>query len=238
MPGQNRQDTQAQFMDELHVKYNQRYESYYQRTVFDHYNVEVLQHYMDQADWQGAERYNNAIITELDDEVSESERMPLIKLIQKDFAQFLPAFQEQTRPAFEHAFSVAENKPEVKALFHGFQPEEIGRKRRRCVLWLCQEYDPLSSEWIDSKIKKGHPRFKLPDMTINVDDYVQARQVDINDQKALTIMLTMNTLLNIYVRNTISLALCKILATIPNRKIPVGMSMLDGDPDAIYINYL
>ncbi len=172
MSEQNGQNTQMKFIDNLRVKYNQRLDSYYQTIEFKNYNIEVLQYYIDQADWQGAEKYNNAIITKLDDEVSQSERAPLIKSIQDDFAQFLPGFQKQTKPAFEYAFSVAENRPEIKALFHGFQPEEIGRKRRRCILWLCQEYNPLSLEWIDSKIKAGHPRFKLPDITIYVDDYI------------------------------------------------------------------
>jgi len=224
-------------MIKLRQKYEQSDNSFRQAKEFEDYNVEILQHYIDQADWEGAKIYNNTIITELDDEVSEAERTPLVESFTKDLRQFLPSFQEETKGAFERAFSVAEKKPEVKALFHGFSTTDSHGKGR-CMLNLCREYEPTSLEWVGDKLKKGHPRFKLPHMTVNVFDYTKLGEVNIEDRKLLLSMTILSVLFNQYLENAISLALCMVLHDIPNRNIPVGMKRIGSDIYYRYISYL
>ena len=223
---QGKQKNGDQFYDDFRQKFNARLNTYKEFMLFDDFDTEIVQFFVDKRNWRGCLNFYNTVL----DGFIEHPPTIQVDAFKQDIEKFIPGFQEDTKVAFLRAFDVANQKPEIKALFYCFEHRNIDG-RGRCTLRLCSEYDMNSLDWVTKRHTKGHPRFKLPNMTVDEFDYM--------DRQAMGGEFAhISSIFTLYLNNRITLAICMLLDEIPNRKIPVAMVEAGEDSEARYVSFI
>lgn len=225
--GQGIENNYLEFFTIFRKKFDASLGTFSEFMAFHNFNTEVVQFYVDERNWDGCQKFYNKVMDEL------IEHPPSIRVdaFRQDLDNFIPDFQEGTKVAFQRAFDVVGQNQEIKALFYCFEHRNIDGQGR-CTLRLCSEYDANSLGWVTKRVTKGHPRFRLPKMTVDEFDYMDMDKMR-GDEIA-----NVSAIFKRYLNNRIIIAICMLLNEIPNRKIPVGIVEAGEDPEARFVSFI
>ena len=220
------QDRHIQFFDNFRNKFYARLGSFNEFNQLHDFNTEIMQFFVDKRDWQGVLSFYHTVMEKFIKYPPTRQQEKFMK----DIDDFIPDFHKDTKKSFQHAFDFAEQNNNVKAIFYCFEHRNIDGIGR-CTLRLCCEYDPNSLDWVTKKISKGHPRFKLPKMTVDEYDYLDIKTMG-KEYVHISELFTM------YLNNRVTLVICMLLDEITKRKIPVGIIEAGESSEAHYISYI
>jgi len=186
--------------------------------------LEIMQKLINQHDWDILDEMFIGMLETYDQEESEPGCCQ-VERFRSDMTIFVPSFQSEIRRSLERAADVAATNESVRSLWYNF--EHGGDYGGKSQLVLTNDYSeredfyaPVSEHWLGSKIK-GHPRFRLPKITLDIYSYVNFKCKG---------AVEMSILMRAHLNSRIAVAVCRTLEEIGGINVPVVISRSTYNP--------